>query len=168
MNKWSIGCLASLMLAVLPTGQESPQQLRREWTDADTGHRIVRLSDEAGSQSLYFHQNAYTPDGTKLIITTPTSLSAIDLKTRTVEKVVDGRVNAIMTGKKTGRAYYVKAGAVYAVDLDSKVSTRIGSVPLHGSIASVNADETLLAGTVTAGTIPSTPEPQPSCAAPTG
>src|SRR5262249_34715059 len=35
----------------------------REWTDPDTGHRVVRLSDEPGSQSLYFHQNAYTPDG---------------------------------------------------------------------------------------------------------
>src|SRR6266700_1782997 len=132
MNKWSIGCLASLMLSVLTTGQESPQQPPREWTDAETGHRIVRLSDEAGSQSLYFHQNAYTPDGTKLIITTPTSLSAIELKTRAVEKVVDGRGDAIRTGKKTGRAYYVQAGSVYAGDLDSKVSTRIGSVPLPG------------------------------------
>ena len=37
----------------------------REWIDPDTGHRVVRLSDEPGSQSLYFHQNAYT--GTKWI-----------------------------------------------------------------------------------------------------
>src|SRR5689334_5625716 len=34
-----------------------------EWIDADTGHRVVRLSKEPGSASLYFHQNAYTPDG---------------------------------------------------------------------------------------------------------
>src|SRR6266568_2274915 len=108
MNKWSIGCLASLMLAVLPTGQESPQQLRREWTDADTGHRIVRLSDEPGSQSLYFHQNAYTPDGAKLIITTPTGLATINLRTRSIE--------------------------------------------------TVNADETLLAGTITEGTVPGAPK----------
>src|SRR5436189_5809144 len=113
MNKCSVACAASLMLAMLAAlraGQESPQQPPREWIDADTGHRVVRLSDEAGSQSLYFHQNPYTPDGAKLIITTPTSLSAIDLKTRVVEKVIDGRVNAIMTGRKTGRAYYIRAG----------------------------------------------------------
>src|SRR4051794_32204031 len=40
-----------------------------EWLDPDTGHRVVRLSTEPGSASLYFHQNAYTPDGKKLIIT---------------------------------------------------------------------------------------------------
>jgi|GEM_PF-6681436 len=47
-------------------------EVPREWIDHDTGHRVVRLSDEPGSQSLYFHQNPYTPDGQELIITTPT------------------------------------------------------------------------------------------------
>jgi hypothetical protein len=42
------------------------QDQPREWIDADTGHRIVRLSDEPGSGSLYFNQNGYTADG-KLI-----------------------------------------------------------------------------------------------------
>src|SRR5206468_12696385 len=116
-------------LAVHLRAGDVPKEPPREWIDADTGHRVVRLSQEAGSQSLYFHQNPYTPDGAKLIITTPTSLSAIDLKTRVVEKVIDGRVNAIMTGRKTGRAYYIRAGMVYAVDLASKVSTEIGRVP---------------------------------------
>jgi hypothetical protein len=45
-----------------------------------------------GSASLYFHQNPYTPDGQKLIITTPNGLSAINLNTRAIEKIVDGRV----------------------------------------------------------------------------
>ena len=62
----------SLALAVAMTAgvafQSAPQSVPREWVDPDTGHRVVRLSDEAGSQSLYFHQNAYTPDGTKLVM----------------------------------------------------------------------------------------------------
>ena len=29
-----------------------------EWVDADTGHRVVRLSREPGSASLYFHQRS--------------------------------------------------------------------------------------------------------------
>src|SRR4051794_28305470 len=41
--------------------------LPTDWIDPDTGHRVVRLSREDGSASLYFHQNAYTPDGKKLI-----------------------------------------------------------------------------------------------------
>ena len=39
------------------TAQEPPPA---EWVDPSTGHRIIRLSDEAGSASLYFHQNAYS------------------------------------------------------------------------------------------------------------
>jgi len=132
----------------------SQQPLPREWIDPDTQHRVIRLSDEPGSQSLYFHQNAYTPNGEKLVITTPTGLSTIDLKTRTVEKILEGRVNLIMTGKKTGHAYYVRAGAVYAVDLTTKETREIGKLPPRGSIRTVNADETLLAGTITEGDVP--------------
>jgi len=101
------------------------QELPREWIDPDTGHRVVRLSDEPGSATLYFHQNAYTPDGEKLIITTPTGLSIINLKTRAIEKFVEGRVNVIMTGKKTGQIYYVKAGVVYATDLRTKATREV-------------------------------------------
>src|SRR5207244_88651 len=55
----------------------------------------------AGSSSLYFHQNAYSSDGQKLIITTPSGLSAINLKTREIEKIVESR-SVIVTGRKTG------------------------------------------------------------------
>src|SRR6267142_2738041 len=68
-----------LVPVVTPRTQaQGGKTIPREWIDADTGHRVIRLSDEPGSQSLYFHQNAYTPDGEKLIITTPTGLSAIN------------------------------------------------------------------------------------------
>src|SRR6266700_760634 len=101
-----------LLLVLLPTLFISEvvraHEVPREWVDNITGHRVVRLSDEPGSQSLYFHQNGYTPDGKKLIITTPTGLSAIDLQTFAIEKVVNGRVNLIMTGRKTGQVYYIK------------------------------------------------------------
>lgn len=130
------------------------QELPKEWIDPDTGHRVVRLSEEPGSASLYFHQNGYTPDGLKLIITTPTGLSAVNLKTRAVEKVVDGRVNLIMVGKKTGNVYYVKNRILYALDLDTKATREIGKVPPGGSIATVNADETLVAGAITEGAAP--------------
>ena len=148
--------LVSLLLAIIVDlhAGDVPREPPRDWVDSDTGHRVVRLSQEGGSQSLYFHQNPYTPDGSRLIITTPTGLAAIDLKTRAIEKIVDGRVNPIMTGRKTGRAYYVRAGAVYAVDPASKTSSEIAKLPPHAAMASVNADETLLAGTITEGTVP--------------
>ena len=148
------GILIVALRAAYPAGQESTAPPPRDWIDPDTGHRVIRLSEKPGSQSLYFHQNAYTPDGTRLLITTPTGLAAVDLRSRAVEEVVDGRVSAVMTGKKTGRAVYVRAGVVYAVDLTSKVSTGTARLPPHAAVASVNADETLLAGTLTEGPVP--------------
>jgi oligogalacturonide lyase len=153
-----LACLAPFARTTAMRGQE--KELPREWMDPDTGHRVIRLSDEPGSQSLYFHQNGYTPDGGKLIVTTPTGLATIDLKTRAITKVLEekaGRVNLVMAGRKTGRAYYVKTGAVFTVDLDSKVTTELGKLPAGASIATVNADETLMAGTITEGTLPERP-----------
>src|SRR6267143_6839562 len=116
------------------TQAQRGKDIPREWIDPDTGHRVIRLSDEPGSQSLYFHQNAYTPDGEKLIITTPTGLSTINLKTRVIEKVVEGRVNVIVTGRKTGQVYYARNGVVYATDLNTKVTREVAKLPPRGTV----------------------------------
>ncbi|HTQ39699.1 MAG TPA: oligogalacturonate lyase family protein [Pirellulales bacterium] len=42
-----------------------------DWIDPATGHRIIRLTREPDSASLYFHQNAYTDDGKLLVTVTP-------------------------------------------------------------------------------------------------
>jgi oligogalacturonide lyase len=120
-----------------------------EWIDPDTGHRVVQLSREPGSQSLYFNLNAFTPDGQRMVIGTPTGISAINLKTRTIEKVVDGRARIIMVGHKTGQVYYSRNDVVYATDPDTKATREIARLPPGGSVSAVNADETLLAGTIT-------------------
>ena len=65
-----------------------------EWIDPATGHRIVRLSREPGSSSFYFHQNAYTASGDKIVISTREGLSTIDLKTHKIEPIVEGRAGA--------------------------------------------------------------------------
>jgi oligogalacturonide lyase len=144
------------------TQAQGAKEIPREWIDPDTGHRVIRLSDEPGSQSLYFHQNAYTPDGEKLIITTPTGLSTINLKTRAIEKVVEGRVNVIITGKKTGNVYYTKDCVVYATDLNTKATREIAKLATRGSVATVNADETLLGGAITEPAQPCVPGSPPA------
>jgi hypothetical protein len=57
------GLLAIMVTASISVAAQQRQQPPREWIDPDTGHRVIRLSDEPGSASLYFHQNPYTPDG---------------------------------------------------------------------------------------------------------
>src|ERR1051325_5390894 len=141
------------LVAVATVAQDQPP---REWIDPDTGHRVIRLSDEPGSASLYFHQNPYTPDDQKLIITTPSSLSAINLRTRAIEKIVDGRVGVIIVGHKTGQVYYTRTvtnnnlptTTVYATDLNTKQTREIVKLPPATSVSTVNADETLLAGII--------------------
>src|SRR5262245_18427235 len=141
--------LLLLTPAVVTLRAQEKKELPREWIDPETGHRVIRLSDEPGSQSLYFHQNPYTPDGEKLLITTPTGLSAIHLKTRTIEKIVDGRVNVLIVGKKSGQIYYVKdRTTVYATDLNTRATREIVKLPPRTSVTTVNADETLLAGII--------------------
>lgn len=119
----------------------------RTWIDPDTGHRIVRLTDEPESASLYFNQNGYTADGKEMVYTTPDGISALDLQTHAAHSVVKGKVRVIVTGRKTQNVYYIKDDAVFSTDVDSLKTREIAKLPRRGSVATVNADETLLAGT---------------------
>ncbi len=160
-----LSALSILFSAVLTAAQAPSAEPPTDWIDPDTGHRIIRLTTEPGSASLYFHQNAYSPDGKKLVITTPTGISTVDLATRAIESVVAGRVNVIMVGKKTGDVYYSQrltrepaASAaptttppassevrVFATNLATKKTREIAK--LHrGGVSSINADETLMLG----------------------
>ncbi len=117
------------------------------WIDPDTGHRIVRLTSEPNSASLYFNQNGYVAGGRKLVYTTPGGIHTLDLASRQAEQVVQGRVRLIEAGRKTQRVYYLKDTAAWFTDIESKESRKIADLPKRGSLSTVNADESLLAGT---------------------
>ena len=121
-----------------------------EWIDPDTGHRVVQLSREPGSESLYFNLNPFTPDGKRMVFTSPSGISMIDLQTHTVEKIVEGqRLHVIMVGHKTGQIYYGATNrTIFAVDPNTKVVRNIATLPRGQQVATVNADETLLGGTI--------------------
>ena len=57
---------AALVLAVF-TVQTPAAEPPKSWIDPDTGHRVVRLTDEPGSATPYFKKKRYTADGRKLI-----------------------------------------------------------------------------------------------------
>jgi oligogalacturonide lyase len=126
----------------------TPQEPPREWVDAATHHRIVRLSDDPGTASLYFHQNAYTAKGDLLLVTTRQGLSAIDLQTHKVRQVVEGMARNAIVGRKTRQVFYLKGDTAYATNLDTGQTRAIATEPRFrtGSGFAVNADETLLAG----------------------
>src|SRR4051812_10543976 len=127
-----------------------------EWIDPDTGHRVVQLSREPGSESLYFNLNPFTPNGKKMVITSPSGISLIDLQSHEVEKIVPGRLHIIMVGHKTGQIYYVASkienGAtnrwVCSVDPSTKAVREIMKLPRGQEVSTVNSDETMLGGTI--------------------
>lgn len=155
-------CLfVSLAVARLLDAQSA---LPTEWIDKDTGHRIIRLSREDGTQSLYFNQNAYTADGKKLIVTTAGGgIATITLATREVKPLVAGPVSVLVAGHKTGDVYYTRrpqggpggaagggnatGATVYATNVDTGATREVVKLPPGRSVGSLNADETLLLGT---------------------
>lgn len=151
----------------------SPSVLRaeppREWVDSATGRRVVRLSDEPGTASLYFHQHAFTPDGRGLVVTTPRGIGVFDLETRALAALVEGEVHVIQAGRQSGDVYFTRAEgdrtAVFAVALATRAERRIGLLPPRAGIATVNADETLLAGTLTEEAPPADAPPDSSASA---
>lgn len=143
-----LAALAVLVAGTLLHAAEPPT----EWIDPDTGHRVVRLSREPESASLYFHQNPFTAEGDKMIFAAPSGLSVLDLKTREIKLVVPGFTYSVRgsggleVGHKTRQVYYEKDGAVWATHLDTLVTRKLATLPADTSISAINADETLAVG----------------------
>ncbi len=121
------------------------------WIDKDTGHRVVRLTSEPGSASFYFNVNAYTPDGKEMIYTTPAGISVLNLRTLQTRQAVQGNVRAIIAGHKTQSVFYLKPeeNTLYVTNVDTGVTRRLAKLPPRSNINidTINADETLAAGT---------------------
>lgn len=163
--------LAAILASTLPMptliGQEPP----RTWVDKDTGHRVIRLTDEAGSSGFYFNVNAYTPDLKQMIYSAPDGIHAMDLATRKTRLIVPnpprpaaagtesdtpfrlGGVHAIIAGRVTQSIFYTVADpgtrvvSIYKADVYTGKVTKFCDLPKGASVATINADETLGAGT---------------------
>jgi oligogalacturonide lyase len=144
-------CAGLLLSAAALAGQPAPA-LPRDWVDPDTGHRIVQLSQDPHSESLYFTQYAFTANGTKMVFTEKGNIDLVTLATGEIEHVYqEGGARVLQTGRKTGSIFYTKAGFLYALDPVTKQSKQLVAIPPDGNIAAINCDETLAAGTITVG-----------------
>ena len=123
------------------------------WVDPDTGHRVIRLTREPGSDSFYFNVNAYTPDGKRMVYTTPEGISVLNLETLAAKSVVAGKARPIVVAHRSDNLYYTRAGtnsfhrSLWVVNLDTGDSRKIADLPRRAGVSTVNADETLGAGT---------------------
>jgi oligogalacturonide lyase len=167
----SVALLAVLSSAACAQQQQPPP---KSWVDKDTGHRVWRLSDEANSGGFYFNINAYTPDHRSMIYTAPDGIHVLDMETRKTRLLVPnppaaaaektdpsavrgagaGRnPHALVAGSKTNSVFFTQrdpatsAAAVYKADVYTGKITKLTDLPPKISIVSINADETLAAGT---------------------
>src|SRR5580692_4444785 len=110
----ALGLLLSCALAELRafgadmpgTNALAPAEPPTSWVDPDTGHRVIRLTREPGSDSFYFNYNGYTPDGKKMAYSTPNGISVMNLETLEAKQLVAGRTRPIIVGHKTPNLYY--------------------------------------------------------------
>ena len=140
----------------------------KEWTDPATGYRIVRLSPDEGGGKLYFYKNSFTPEGDLMVMSTPSGIVAVDVRTQAIRKLVsDPKADLLFTARRSRRVFYNvsdpgeeqpmdRPRTIFAVDIDSGRKQRIGRIP-NGQINAVNADDTLMLGFVAYGAKPLQP-----------
>ncbi len=158
---------AAVILPLCSLGQApaNTERVPRTWVDKDTGHRVWRMTDEANSGGFYFNINAYTPDHKQMIYTAPDGIHVVELATKKTKLLVanpagdpKGNVHALVVGNKTDSVFYTQVDPKTGVNAVYKADTNTGAVrkltdivaPPHTSgmsVVSVNADETLVAGT---------------------
>lgn len=144
----------------------------KTWVDKDTGHRVFRLTDEPGSSAFYFNVNAYSPDDRYMIYTAPDGIHTLELATRKTRLLVPNPPappadqqqatpgarfmymnHTIVVGHKTDSIFFSRMdpathlNSVYKADMNTGEVTKLATLPPRAGVATVNADETLAAGT---------------------
>ena len=105
-------------LAALPSyaaeNPVAPTPPSTDWIDPDTGHRIIQLSIEPGSSTLYFHDNSYSAKGDKYIFNSPTGVMMLDItrlgpEAPKPEVVAPGSRGPYMA-RRTREVYFTRGG----------------------------------------------------------
>jgi len=140
-----------------------------EWIDADTHHKVIKLTRKEGSNmSFYFHNNPFVGD--KMVFygsdkqnsdniqkqetynnnARNKQLYTVDLKTLKIEQLTHrpDPMKGEIVSAKTNEVFYQVGDTVFATNIFTKKESRIFVFPpdFRGDITTVNADGTLLGG----------------------
>jgi oligogalacturonide lyase len=179
MRILAVLALCAVAIAPLRNAGDPPS----DWIDPATGHRVIRLSTEAGSQTLYFHDNQYSPEGDRYVFTSRSGIWLVDLtrlgkEPPKPELIVPNAGGAYMARRKrevyfTRRAPNVAgapagargpaSGEVYAYNYDTRQTRRVP----FATRTLINADETFTVRPILAeDPTGKTPRPEPRVARP--
>lgn len=138
-------------LPVLETGSVRP--IPSAWIDKDTRHTIVRLTDVGGNNaSFYFHNNPFIGDRMVFYHSEgkDKQIYTLDLRTRRTVPVthMSSPMNGEIVGVSGRRVFYQVKDSVFCRGVDDGETRLVFVFPadFKGSISTLNANETLLAG----------------------
>jgi len=142
---------------VLETGSLKP--MPNEWIDKDTHHKVICLSRiEGNSLSFYFHNNPFLQqkanEGDRMVFYNTGKNGKqgyiVNLRTLKIEQITNQNapMNGEIVGYKSHNIYYQKKDSVFVSNIDTKKTRLVFVFPsdFKGSISTLNADETMLAG----------------------
>jgi oligogalacturonide lyase len=135
MKSWNIAATLVLAFGALQS------QEKRDWIDPDTGHRIVRLTDAAGGSTLYFHDNAFSPEGDRLMFNTPNGIGVVDVANigrPDLKPEIVGKGRGGYFARRRREIYFANGSTISAVNVDTK---QVREVTYGRGL--INADETL-------------------------
>lgn len=137
----------------------SQQSMPAEWIDADTGHRVKRLSSGSGSsRSFYFHNNPFvkSADGRQDLMIfygsndQGTQLYSLNLQSGEIGQLTDtpARKSGEIVGKKRREIFFQIRDSIFAAHIDHHTTRLVFVFPedFKAGITTLNADESLLAG----------------------
>src|SRR6266700_1145017 len=148
----------SIARQVMETGSQKP--MPEEWIDKDTHHKVIRLVRLDGSNgSFYFHNNPFLPqvksEGDQMVFYNTSNgkkqvytVNLKTLKTTQLTSQPSGMMGGEIVGAKKRDVYYQVRDTVFATNADTKQTRMVFVFPADykGSITTLNADETMLAG----------------------
>jgi oligogalacturonide lyase len=183
MARLTLSSLAALSLIASPflTQAQSNSPTKelppKTWVDKDTGHRVWRISDEPNSGAFYFNVNAYTPDHKQMVYNSPQGICVLDLATMRTKMLVPNvppppgvsespsalfarGARSIVVGHKTNSIFFTltnratHTNAIYKANTNTGEIRKLVDLPGRLSVSSINADESLGAGTYNEADVP--------------
>jgi oligogalacturonide lyase len=150
-----MGALLLPMLAAQSTPAPTPTQ-SNTWIDEATGHRVIRLTSQPNSEDWYFNNNVFTSDGQMIYdVLDPAigsyAIYALNLTTLQSKQLVAAPTWSGVVARKSPVVYFMrpKDTGLYSVNTGTGVIAKLGDLPPRAEINTINADDTLLAGTYT-------------------
>jgi oligogalacturonide lyase len=162
-SSWKLACtgmaLACCMLSPSATksqslmGTGSAKPMPDAWIDADTHHEVIRLTRMPGNNaSFYFHNDPFI--GNKMVFygngSAGRQIYTVDLDNLGIAPVTSqsSPMNGEIVARHNRSVFYQIRDSVFSTNIDTRKTTLIFvfQADFRGSVSTLNADETLLAG----------------------